>query len=445
MTTPWTDDYFDDPVMNDLVKNHGGGSPNGSKPSVSTASADESLIREYGLADVPEYLLTDVLNALNRELGRDIAKEAIRRKESGVTENTWIKRELVDTVNGVFDGTIKPPVPSLLQRSDNAYLFYAGMVNSLFGSWGGGKTWAVLILIVQMLATQQHVTYIDFEADEVSIIYRLKDLGATQGQVRKYFHYVHPYAPINDKEYAGLLAQTANDSLIVIDSLGEWLAMHGKDSNSDQDVAAFAQKLLVKMVNNGAALVFLDHTPNDDQNRQNLLRAIGSQRKMAAISGAAYRVGVIEPLARGQVGVLRLTSAKDRHGHWAKGQVVAEIVVDSRRDRIEFEVRPPKALNDAVTDELLLLVWSAGDDGIATADGLPLYVAEQKRLDPGFMADLTKKTVRDVAMRHVRRKLSRWVGAKLVEHRDDHRWYLTVAGVELCENASQADFADGEV
>jgi hypothetical protein len=113
-------------------------------------------------------------------------------------------------------------------------------------------------------------------------------------------------------------------TLVVIDSVGEAMSHAGIDSNSDPEVAAWmTQAKMIARWPSRPAVVLLDHVTKN-QNADNPARgAIGSQRKLAAITGAAYRVHVTTPFAIDKPGALKLVVEKDRLGTRPRGSTAA--------------------------------------------------------------------------------------------------------------------------
>ena len=92
----------------------------------------------------------------------------------------------------------------------------------------------------------------------------------------------------------------------------------------------------------------LDHVPkaNGDEPAK---YAIGSQRKLAAITGASYRCDTVKEFAKGRSGILKLVVAKDRLGNRPKGATACEVHVDGHDEAVEmaFRVSDAQAAHDA--------------------------------------------------------------------------------------------------
>ncbi len=241
---------------------------------------------------------------------------------------SWVPIDLRATVNGLADGTIKPPAPSIGWRTDGAFLLYTGRVNSLISESGGAKTWAALEITRQQLELGRQVVFIDFEDHAQGICGRLLDLGARPDAVTEHFRYLSPDEPFSlaaEQRLAATLV-AGRPSMVVIDSVGESMALDGVKPNDDDQVARWYRRLPRRLAGLGPAVLCLDHLTKSGDGRG--LYATGSQRKRAAVSGAAYLLETIDEFGMGRVGITRLVVAKDRHGTYVKGETAARFVLE---------------------------------------------------------------------------------------------------------------------
>lgn len=240
----------------------------------------------------------------------------------------WAPVDLGATVTGLLDGTLTRPEPTLGDFGSGC-LFYAGRINSVHGDSTAGKTWTALVTVRQELARGETVVYVDLEDSGAGVASRLLlDLGVPADQVRERFVYLHPDEPLTPPAAAGLAAllDERRPSLVVVDSTGEALAIEGANPNADEEVARWFRLLPRLAVRCGAAVLLLDHATKAGDND---LWPIGSQRKRAAITGAAYRQKVATAFGRDQDGKAVLVCAKDRHGNYPIGRRVAALRVSS--------------------------------------------------------------------------------------------------------------------
>lgn len=229
-----------------------------------------------------------------------------------------------------------PPVPEMLQREDGKALFYRGMVHSIAGEPGTGKSWIALAAVAETVRNHERCLYIDYEDTPGGISSRLMTLGLTSEEVSEYVDYIEPDGPVTEADLARIDAH--NYSFAVIDSVGESLAVEGESPNDDDGVARWFRKLPRRLARKGTTVANVDHQAKNRDGRG--LWAIGSQRKMAAINGAAYVVEAIKAPTKEDGGIVRIICAKDRHGAWRKGEEVA-IVRMSGGEHMRITIEQP--------------------------------------------------------------------------------------------------------
>lgn len=293
---------------------------------------DVSNYIDLGQSDV-----RDGENAERSTVGALVARtiEAAPVPDTGTeTGAGW---EFVD-LGAILDGSYDPPVPTLGLRKDGVGLLYPGRVHSFSGEPGGGKTWLGLHHIAEVLAWGGTAGIIDYEDTPGAIVARLVVLGVEHQSIRERFHYVSPDGPV-DRSTVERLVSLALD-LWIVDSVGEALAVEGMSPNADDEVAQWYRRLPRPLAAGGAAVELLDHVAKDRETRGNW--SIGSQRKLAAIDGAAYMVDVVKAPTRDENGQLKIKCAKDRHGTHQRGHVVAEVaIVNGEAGGVSVVVNPP--------------------------------------------------------------------------------------------------------
>jgi hypothetical protein len=222
-------------------------------------------------------------------------------------------------------------MPSVLRREDFAHVFYAGCVNGLHGSDTVGKSWIATVAAQQEIAIGHHVVWITFEdPNPTTIISRLRQLGVHDDDILDRFHYYGPHEQF-DTAAVDMLVQLVSYfeiTLVIIDSIGEAFALEGINEDKDNEVGPWLRHIARRIADAGPALVLIDHATKAQDNP---LFPSGSKRKRAAITGASYLVEAPRALDREHGGRLKLTCAKDRHGHYRRGHEVATI---------EFHVYP---------------------------------------------------------------------------------------------------------
>ena len=229
-------------------------------------------------------------------------------------------------------------------------LIYPGRLNALNGEPGGGKTWVALHTCAEALKAGHHALYIDLEDHPGSIVGRLKALGCSGDEILERFHYIQPGKAMSIKAMAYVEHQirTLGVALVVIDSIGELASLQGTKDNDDEMARLYRliPRALAKL---GPAVLLLDHVPKNKDTAAPLF-GIGSQRKKAAIDGAAYMVETVKAFAADTPGKIVLRTAKDRNGNFVVGHVAAEIDLtpQSGGDRLLLDVHAPEMAGTGV-------------------------------------------------------------------------------------------------
>lgn len=226
-------------------------------------------------------------------------------------------------------------------------LLYPGAVNALNGESGGGKSWIALAAAAQTIAAGGTVVFIDLEDTPASIVHRLRALGVADHHIRERFVYIRPDQPLGPEAALDLDQHAARADLIIIDSIGELMALQGVKPNDDDAVARFYRAIPRPLSRHGAAVLLIDHVPKNNENSP--LYGIGSQRKRAAIDGASYMVQTIRTFAKGRPGAVKLVVAKDRHGTRATGTVAAIADIAGDDQAITIDLHEPDRLDDGRT------------------------------------------------------------------------------------------------
>ncbi len=247
-----------------------------------------------------------------------------------------------EDIDAILSGEWVPPTPSLLRRSDGAGLLYPGKVHSLAGEPGGGKTWVALMAAAQVLADGGSVLWLDWEDRLDTAVRRLMQLGVKPDALRGgRFAYVEPtFAVVGGGLPRNVADVSDGCALVVLDSMGEALAHSMLDQNSDGEVATWMARTARRLADGGAAVLILDHVVKDSEARGRW--AIGSQRKLAAIDGAAYGLVTSQAFTRDAPGRAAVKCSKDRGGNYQAGATVAEIVMaPDGAGGVRVVVRPP--------------------------------------------------------------------------------------------------------
>lgn len=235
----------------------------------------------------------------------------------------WDRRDLVELAKRMIEGDYEAERPVFLEVTDGMPLFYRGRIHSIFGPPGGGKTWVGLYALAERLQAGERCAMFDWEDAEQGTTQRLLQLGCTLDDLAR-FDYRNPTSSLL---YGWKQIETDKTpwTMIVIDSAGEALAAQGVELNDDKGTAQWFQ-LAKKLARRPEkpSIVMLDHVPKNAGDEPAKM-AIGSQRKLAAITGASYRCDTLIEPARGKDGKLKLVTAKDRLGNRPKGSTACEV------------------------------------------------------------------------------------------------------------------------
>ena len=237
----------------------------------------------------------------------------------------------------IGNGDLITPEPTILTRTDGTSLIYPGKIHSIAGEPGIGKTWLGLIAAAEQLKNNNHILFIDYEDMPGTHISRLLQLDIPLETIATNFHYTKPH------ETSGHVPQhiidiATNCTLAIIDSVGEAISFDGKSQDSDDDVTTWHRNYTRPIRDQNCAVIVLDHVTKSADTRNQW--AIGSQRKLAAIDGAAYTARGTSP-TKGGVGTIKLTTAKDRHGTHPRLKIAAEITfTDTLAGIMDIKINP---------------------------------------------------------------------------------------------------------
>jgi hypothetical protein len=251
----------------------------------------------------------------------------------------WERTDLTDVLADGYEA----PRPTILERADGVSLLYAGRINALNGESGGGKSWIAQVAAAQQITAGHRVIYIDLEDHAASLAARLRLLGVDDAAIIDRLIYISPTRAAGG-DAVDLIARhvTEDDvTLVVIDSVGEAMALQLMKQNDDDDVARWFRFIPRGLAALGPCVTLIDHVPKDNEGTK--LYAIGSQRKRAAIDGVAYRVDTVVPFSTDKAGAITLTVAKDRNGTFPTHSQAAYITVSPAGERLDIALTAPAA------------------------------------------------------------------------------------------------------
>lgn len=258
--------------------------------------------------------------------GTELAK-ATSSRPATTGPHPW---EPVD-LGPVLAGTHATPTATLMTRRDGKALIYPAAVHSIAGEPGGGKTWAALVAVTQELAAGHPALYIDHEDRPTSIVNRLLSLGATPDQITRHLRYIRPENALDTAGWTHVAKAADGCRLAVIDGITEAMVLHGLETNSNDDAAAWLALLPNRLAGLGLGVVQIDHVTKNSETRGRY--ALGAQHKLAGITGVAYKIVTIKAMAKGAKGHAKLIIDKDKHGDVGPvGITVADLHLDATDD-----------------------------------------------------------------------------------------------------------------
>lgn len=265
-------------------------------------------------------------------------------------ETESVKRRVGETwrpvdLTAVMAAGYEPPAPVACMVTGSEFgLFYAGRVNAVFGDSGGGKSWVALWSIKEAIENGHHAVLVDYEDHPAAAVLRLEALGCDRAKVLEYLIYIQPQERWSAASELNLIEGLAGRevAVAVIDSTGEGMALDGVNPNADDEVARWFRGAARTLAALGAAVVLIDHAPKMKAEGRNVDFAIGSQRKRAAINGAAYYLEVMSAPSRDQDGSFKLVTRKCRFGHRKHGTVACVVEMKNEEDGgIDFMMKQP--------------------------------------------------------------------------------------------------------
>jgi hypothetical protein len=240
------------------------------------------------------------------------------------------------------DGKIAPP--EYLPRDDGVHLVYRGKAHSFIGESESLKTWAALAVVRDFMRRGETVLYLDFESDPLSMMARLRGIGVNP--LGGGFVYVRPDEPLRGRAAADFAeaGEYFRPSLVVIDGVTEFMAIHRWDINDAADTAN-AQNLILRRWPGAMTTLQVDHVAKGGGT------ALGSQHKRAGIDGASYRFEPKTSAGVGGVSVAKVYVAKDREGLVLPNvrqpsRFLGEFRLDSSVEPWRVEIVSPEAIEE---------------------------------------------------------------------------------------------------
>jgi AAA domain len=233
------------------------------------------------------------------------------------------------------------PAAEVFRRDDGLALLLPG-VNYLFGDSGDGKSFVALIAALEEIRTGHPVIWISYEdANEDLIVDRLKLLGATEDEATMLRFSVPQVGLTAGTRRIIELAEEIEARLVVLDSVGEAMAVGGVDEDRDKEVGPWMRQTmrLIHNLNPTLSILPIDHST---KSKDNPLFPSGSKRKRAAVTGRMFLLNVRSPFAIDTVGYVQLVVAKDRGGRFKRADIAAEIMLDATDNPYRWTVTAPR-------------------------------------------------------------------------------------------------------
>ena len=244
------------------------------------------------------------------------------------------------------------PTPQLVKDS-----IYAGLMHSMAGPPGSGKTLLALWLAVLVMRGGGRVLYLDTENGPRLVAERLLDLGADKDVLDDLFFYYRADLTLDPEDLSRLAATVAEarPALVVFDSFADFIAAAGLEENSNTDCTLWVSQVAQPLKNAGTAVLILDHVPKNSKGPR------GAGAKVAKMD-VVWNVETTLAFDRVRTGEITLTNSKDREA-WLPKSVRFSVgggVFARSADTVEGEVE------DGITDkqrQALDYLKERGDEG----------------------------------------------------------------------------------
>ena len=280
----------------------------------------------------------------------------------------WNITRLVES----FDSLNDPP--SLLDREDGQILLYAGRTNTIFGKPGTAKSFLALVVMHRAMQQGGRVLLADHEDLPTTLYERTFGMGI-EGQFMEpdAFRYLDHelFAPEQQIARLGAIewlkgADHPEYSLVVIDA-----AESAGCPSDGAPVTEWIHERVHLWSTEGLGVLLIDHLPKRKTIGDDVIGPIGSQAKLASITGAALEVKGTA-WTRKRPGQVSLVVHKDRGGFLPpRGQPAATVTGEHLGDRLVLRVQVPSAGNVAAEGEdvklrILQVLQEAGADGVTS-------------------------------------------------------------------------------
>lgn len=244
-------------------------------------------------------------------------EQSERREMLRAAPTTWHPAPK-DTVRDIAEGGITRPMPTLWERGDGKFLVYPKRTHLFMGETGSMKTWEALVVCAQEIRKGNAALFIDLEDDIITAVDRLKALGLLTDEIVDGFLYYQPSGAFDEVagEHIDVILGTWSErtaTVAVIDSMTEAMMLHGLDPDKGTNVSEFYAGLPRYLTTrHELGVIMIDHVTKAKKGRGRW--AIGSERKVSGLTGAAYGFELVTEFGDGMTGKVRVLLSKDRAG-----------------------------------------------------------------------------------------------------------------------------------
>lgn len=290
--------------------------------------------------DIEDPLDHDVWGIIPDEIRAKPEKVKAIFERLDAREIDYYARQLFDRVisgsNGWEEASLGDedldPVPNVLTMDNGRSLIYSSEFNLVWGKRSAGKSWLTALATLQQVQAGRHVVILDYENGRPRIRNRLRQIGLTSEEIKKYVHVF--IAQIGGVPTGGLGFDLGSVGLVVIDSMTGALRAMDLDSLRGDEVETFRQRLVVPFQEAGAAVLALDHVAHNGESHD---RPINSVHKLNMAQGSGYLMENVKPFAPGQPGWSWIRLWKDNGGGTDQlvGDNVGRLVVDGSHENVK--------------------------------------------------------------------------------------------------------------
>lgn len=298
-----------------------------------------------------------------------LAEDEARRRSSKLSKTRPEKKVKTFTWTppvSIGDDWTRPPLdpPSVLpmigaeeiEPGVFLCLLSRGRSNVVFGEPGIGKSIVAMHAAAEVVRGGGYVLYIDFENDMPLMKGRWYDMGLTQDQARRIYHWEAdgPLAGLWDEDGEPTRVQELLNfcgvqpfDLIVIDGVGASITMAGGEENSNRDAQKWEQLSIRPFLSMASrpAVLCIDHIPHPSGEGNAKRRgARGASAKLGDARGHVMRFELVKAFSRQVAGMFKLITTKERSGFFPMLQVACTGTVTPMTDTSPLTVRLERRL-----------------------------------------------------------------------------------------------------